>query len=76
MFWDFIQRAPSEMARAVYAAQRERSVGLGLMGTILPAAQGAPLESAAKAWNIAMFKHIRKGAMQPLWSLRKNAAPA
>ena len=61
---DFIQRAPSEMARAVYAAQRERSVGLGLMGfhSFLQA-QGAPLESAAaKAWNIAMFKHIRKGA--------------
>lgn len=61
---DFIQRAPNEMARAVYAAKRERSVGLGLMGfhSFLQA-QGAPLESAAaKAWNIAMFKHIRKGA--------------
>ena len=61
---DFIQRAPNEMARAVYAAKRERSVGLGLMGfhSFLQA-QGAPLESAAaKAWNMAMFKHIRKGA--------------
>ncbi|MET0337688.1 MAG: ribonucleoside-diphosphate reductase subunit alpha, partial [Caulobacter sp.] len=29
---DFILRAPSPAAAAVYAAQRERSVGLGLMG--------------------------------------------
>lgn len=29
---DFIDRAPPEMARAVYSAKRERSVGLGLMG--------------------------------------------
>ena len=29
---DFIDRAPSEMERAVYAAYRERSVGLGVMG--------------------------------------------
>ena len=61
---DFIQRAPDEMARAVYAAQRERSVGLGLMGfhSFLQS-MNAPLESAAaKAWNVAMFKHIRKGA--------------
>ncbi|MCA6243943.1 MAG: ribonucleoside-diphosphate reductase subunit alpha, partial [Phenylobacterium sp.] len=29
---DFITRAPSSMANAIYAARRERSVGLGLMG--------------------------------------------
>ena len=29
---DFIDRAPPEMAPASYAAARERSVGLGLMG--------------------------------------------
>jgi ribonucleoside-diphosphate reductase alpha chain len=29
---DFIERAPSEMERAVYSAKRERSVGLGVMG--------------------------------------------
>lgn len=61
---DFIERAPDEMARAVYAAKRERSVGLGLMGfhSFLQS-QNAPIESAAaKAWNNAMFKHIRKGA--------------
>lgn len=61
---DFIERAPAEMARAVYSARRERSVGLGLMGfhSFLQA-QGAPIESAAaKAWNNALFKHVRKGA--------------
>ncbi|MEO1787576.1 MAG: ribonucleoside-diphosphate reductase subunit alpha, partial [Pseudomonadota bacterium] len=61
---DFIEHAPSEMERAVYSAQRERSVGLGLMGfhSFLQA-QGVPLESApAKSWNHAMFKHIRRGA--------------
>ncbi|WOI53638.1 ribonucleoside-diphosphate reductase subunit alpha [Parvularcula sp. LCG005] len=61
---DFIQRAPSEMAKAVYSAQRERSVGLGLMGFHSFLQQmGVPFESAmAKSWNIRLFKHIRMGA--------------
>ncbi|MEM1149564.1 MAG: ribonucleoside-diphosphate reductase subunit alpha, partial [Pseudomonadota bacterium] len=74
---DFIERAPSEMARAVYSAQRERSVGLGLMGfhSFLQA-QGAPIESAAaKAWNNAMFKHIRKGADAASVKLAKERGP-
>jgi ribonucleoside-diphosphate reductase alpha chain len=61
---DFIKRAPPEMARAVYSAQRERSVGLGLMGfhSFLQS-QGVAMESAtAKAWNNVMFKHLRRGA--------------
>ena len=61
---DFIDRAPPEMANAVYAAARERSVGLGLMGfhSFLQS-QGVPFESAmAKSWNMRMFKHIRRGA--------------
>ncbi len=61
---DFINRAPDEMARAVYSAKRERSVGLGLMGfhSFLQS-QRVPMESApAKSWNKAMFKHIRRGA--------------
>uniref|UniRef100_UPI003753D09D ribonucleoside-diphosphate reductase subunit alpha n=1 Tax=Sphingomonas sp. TaxID=28214 RepID=UPI003753D09D len=59
---DFIGRAPPEMANAVYAATRERSVGLGLMGfhTLLQA-QNVPFESAlAKSWNIRLFKHLRR----------------
>ncbi|MET0182450.1 MAG: ribonucleoside-diphosphate reductase subunit alpha [Caulobacterales bacterium] len=61
---DFIARAPPEMERAVYAAMRERSVGLGLMGfhSFLQG-QNVPMESAmAKVWNLKMFKHIRRGA--------------
>lgn len=61
---DFIDRAPPEMADAVYSARRERSVGLGLMGfhSFLQA-QGIPFESAmAKSWNMQMFKNIRRGA--------------
>ena len=59
---DFIDRAPPEMANAVYAARRERSVGLGLMGfhTFLQQ-QNVPFESAlAKSWNMRLFKTIRR----------------
>jgi len=61
---DFIDRAPAEMARAVYSAIRERSVGLGLMGmhTFLQQ-MNIPFESAmAKSWNLKLFKHIRTAA--------------
>ncbi|MFN3229120.1 MAG: ribonucleoside-diphosphate reductase subunit alpha [Asticcacaulis sp.] len=61
---DFIQRAPSAMEAAVYSAQRERSVGLGLMGfhSFLQA-QGVAFESAmAKSWNMRLFKHLRREA--------------
>ena len=60
---DFIDRAPPEMAPAAYAAMRERSVGLGLMGfhSFLQA-QNVPFESAlAKSWNMRLFKHLRRG---------------
>ena len=59
---DFIGRAPPEMANAVYAATRERSVGLGLMGfhSFLQM-QNVPFESAlAKSWNMRLFKHLRR----------------
>jgi len=58
---DYIERAPDEMARAKYSAQRERSVGLGVMGfhSFLQA-RGLPFEGAmAKSWNMKVFKHIR-----------------
>jgi ribonucleoside-diphosphate reductase alpha chain len=59
---DFIDRAPSAADAAIYAAQRERSVGLGLMGfhSFLQA-QNVPFESAlAKSWNMRLFKHLRR----------------
>jgi ribonucleoside-diphosphate reductase alpha chain len=59
---DFILRAPPEMKHAVYAARRERSVGLGLMGfhSFLQS-QNVPFESAlAKSWNMRLFKTLRR----------------
>ena len=74
---DFIQRAPSEMERAKYAAYRERSVGLGLMGfhSFLQSL-GVPMESAmAKSWNMRMFKHIRRGADAASVKLAQERGP-
>jgi ribonucleoside-diphosphate reductase alpha chain len=74
---DFIARAPPEMERAVYAAYRERSVGLGLMGyhSFLQA-QGVPMESAmAKVWNNRLFKHIRRGADAASVKLAQERGP-
>ena len=61
---DFIERAPEGMERAKYAAMRERSVGLGVMGfhSFLQS-QHVPFESViAKVWNKRMFQHIRTQA--------------
>ena len=61
---DFIDNAPDAMEHAVYAAMRERSVGLGLMGfhSFLQA-QNVPFESAmAKSWNMRIFKALRRAA--------------
>lgn len=60
---DFIDRAPDDMARAKYAAARERSVGLGVMGfhSFLQANM-IPFEGVmAKVWNKRMFKAIQEG---------------
>ena len=57
---DFIQNAPDTMARAKYAAMRERSVGLGVMGfhSYLQA-KNVPIESVmSKVWNNKIFQHI------------------
>jgi ribonucleoside-diphosphate reductase alpha chain len=61
---DFIANAPDSMSRAKYAAERERSIGLGVMGfhSFLQG-MGVPFESVmAKVWNRRMFQHIRKAA--------------
>ena len=61
---DYIDRAPPEMARAKYSANRERSVGLGVMGfhSFLQA-RNLPFEGAmAKSWNLKIFKHISREA--------------
>jgi len=61
---DFIAKAPDSMKRAKYAAMRERSVGLGVMG-FHSFLQGKmiPMESVmAKVWNRKMFQHIKRQA--------------
>jgi ribonucleoside-diphosphate reductase alpha chain len=61
---DFIDRAPPGMEKAKYAAMRERSVGLGVMGfhSFLQALD-VPWESVvAKVWNRRIFRHIRAQA--------------
>jgi len=57
---DYIENAPPEMRNAAYAAEMERSVGLGVMGYHgFLQDRGIPMESAmAKVWNLRMFKHI------------------
>nr|WP_313576214.1 ribonucleoside-diphosphate reductase subunit alpha [Brevundimonas sp.] len=74
---DFITRAPPSMAAAVYSAQRERSVGLGLMGfhSFLQS-QGVAFESAmAKSWNMRLFKHLRREADKASRTLAEEKGP-
>ena len=61
---DFIDMAPETMARAKYAATRERSIGLGVMGLhSFLQAQNVPIESVmSKVWNNKIFEHISKEA--------------
>jgi len=74
---DYIDRAPDEMARAKYSAERERSVGLGVMGfhSFLQA-RGLGFESAlAKSWNMKIFKHISGKASEASMMLAKERGP-
>ena len=74
---DYIARAPDEMARAKYSAERERSVGLGVMGfhSFLQA-RGLSFEGAmAKSWNLKIFKHIRAQVDQASMMLAKERGP-
>jgi ribonucleoside-diphosphate reductase alpha chain len=61
---DFIEKAPDTMARAKYAAMRERSVGLGVMGwhSFLQSKM-IPMEGVmAKVWNRRIFQQIKRQA--------------
>ncbi len=74
---DYIERAPDEMARAKYSAERERSVGLGVMGfhSFLQA-RGLPFEGAmAKSWNLKIFRHISAQVNQASMLLAKERGP-
>jgi len=59
---DFINRAPDQFADAKYSAEKERSVGLGVMGfhSYLQK-NNIPLESVmSKVWNKRIFKDIQE----------------
>jgi len=76
---DFIERAPDSMARAKYAAMRERSVGLGAMGfhSFLQDRM-IPFESVmAQVWNKKLFQHIQDGVngASRLLAAEKGACP-
>ena len=62
----FIRNAPSQLAKAVFSAERERSIGLGAMGFHAYLQRHLiPFESAiAKSRNMAMFKHIKSRAVE------------
>jgi ribonucleoside-diphosphate reductase alpha chain len=66
---DFIDRAPAEMKHAVYAAIRERSVGLGLMGAASRtlATERGPCPDAAEQGVMERFSH--KLAIAPTASI-------
>jgi len=60
----FIENAPSELARAKYSAEQERSIGLGAMGFYAYLQRhNIPFEHfSAKGRNMAIFNHIKSKA--------------
>ena len=74
---DYIDNAPDSMSRAKYAAMRERSVGLGVMGfhSFLQSHM-IPFESVmSKVWNKKIFEHINKEVNQASITLAKEKGP-
>ena len=60
----FIDNAPSQLEKAKFSAQRERSIGLGAMGFhAYLQKEGIPFDNPmASAANYDMFKHIKEDA--------------
>ena len=74
----FIKNAPDSISRATFSAERERSVGLGALGFhAYLQRKGVPFESAtAKALNVRIFRHIRKGMDTASLELAKERGEA
>lgn len=74
---DYIDNAPETMAKAKYAAMRERSVGLGVMGLhSFLQANNVPVESVmAKVWNNKIFEHIHKDVEKASVMLAEEKGP-
>jgi len=71
---DFINRAPDQFSDAKYSAEKERSVGLGVMGfhSYLQK-NNIPLESVmSKVWNKKIFKDIQDKVDQASKDLAKE----
>jgi len=74
---DYIDRHEPGMERAAYAAERERSVGLGVMGfhSYLQM-KGLPFEGAmAKSFNLRSFKHISAKVNEASMMLAQERGP-
>ena len=74
---DFIDRAPEQFDDAKYSAEKERSVGLGVMGfhSYLQK-NNIPLESVmSKVWNKKIFKHIQENVDQASKDLADERGP-
>ena len=74
---DFIDNAPETMKSAAYAATRERSVGLGVMGlhSFFQENKVTWESAVAKSWNKKIFNHIKSGADQASIDLAKEKGP-
>lgn len=59
---DFIDNAGSEFTKSRYAAMRERSIGVGMMGFHgFLQSKGIPFEDVmAKVWNKKIFKRVKE----------------
>ena len=70
----FVENAPAELAKAVYSAEQERSLGLGAMGFhAYLQRQNIPFESAvAKGKNMQMFRRIKTEAENATKQLAKE----
>ena len=77
---DFINRAPEQFNDAKYSAEKERSVGLGVMGLhSYFQKKMIPLESVmSKTWNKKIFKDIQEKVDQASKDLaeERGACPA
>ena len=76
---DFIKRAPDQLHKAKFSAQRERSLGLGAMGFhAYLQKNNIPFESAqATGANLKIFSNIKEQAMDTTRKLavEKGACP-
>jgi len=74
----FIRNAPDELAKAVYSAKMERSIGLGALGFhALLQSMSIPMETPmAAGLNRIIFRHIKQKAEDATFALAKERGEA